>query len=267
MPLKLSRRDLFPDDTNPLPEAGSAEQSALLEDELEIGTEDYFKRLQQFSNITDNIYPELIAATKGVVAEALGDKPLRVLDLCSGIGIVSFKLLEEKLPIDSLTLADLSPELLQRALAYLRKHHGPEPVRKVDTVQLDLLVNDLRQRSHPPYDLVITCNAFQHFPRERQCELFKQVYDILDPSGVFIFESHFKLLCPEWKKQIVDEHQAQMRAHGAPAEMIAKARDHFYNFHNYLNLVDVYNWLETAGFGFYDCVFRQHVIGIFAAVK
>src|SRR5262245_10409650 len=121
MPLRISRPELFPDDVNVLPTAGSTEQAALLEDEVEIGTEDYFARLQQFNDVTDNIYPELTRAARDVVARALPDRRLRVLDLCCGIGIVSLKLLEAGLPIDSLVLADLSPVLLDRAVAYLRK--------------------------------------------------------------------------------------------------------------------------------------------------
>ena len=62
MPVHVTRTDLFPDDTNPLPTPGSTEQAALLEDELEIATEAYFERLQQFSDVTDNIYPALVAA-------------------------------------------------------------------------------------------------------------------------------------------------------------------------------------------------------------
>src|SRR5258706_12271693 len=107
MPVKPTRTDLFPDDTNLLPTTGSAEQAGLREDELEIATEAYFERLQQFSDVTDNIYPELMAACRNAIAEAAPNRPLRVLDLCSGIGIVSLQLLDADLPIAELTLADL----------------------------------------------------------------------------------------------------------------------------------------------------------------
>ena len=62
MPLRVSRPELFPDDTNPLPASGSAEQAALLDDELELGTEHYLERLEQLSDITNDIYPALMAA-------------------------------------------------------------------------------------------------------------------------------------------------------------------------------------------------------------
>src|SRR5882724_13044800 len=119
MPIHVKRTDLFPDDVNPLPTAGSREQAALVDDELEIATEAYFERLQQFSEVTDNIYPELIGACRNVIAEAAPNRPLRVLDLCSGIGIVSLQLLAADFQIAELTLADLSSEILGRATQLL----------------------------------------------------------------------------------------------------------------------------------------------------
>jgi SAM-dependent methyltransferase len=265
MPLRYPNPQLFPDDTNPLPTSGSAEQQDLLEDELEIGTESYFERLQQFTDRTDNIYPELMGACRNVTAQALPNQSLRVLDLCSGVGIVSQELLKADFPIASITLADMSAVMLERAVALLEKYRGPDITKRVTTVVTDLLVDDLREKVGQ-YDLVVTCNAFQHFPRERQAVLFAQIHDLLAPNGVFVFESHFKVLRPNWKQQLVLEYQASMRQQGAPEEFVIKAARHIYEFHNYVNLADAYNWLEAAGFSYYECVFRKQEIGILAAV-
>ena len=154
MSLRFTRTDIFPDDTNLLPTAGSAEQRALLQDELDIANDDYFERLQQFSDVTDNIYPELMSATKNVLAEVLPNKPLRVLDLCSGIGIVSLQLLQADLPIESITLADMSGEILGRATTFLTNRLGNR-APKLDTVVIDLLAEDLPQKLHGTYDLVV----------------------------------------------------------------------------------------------------------------
>jgi SAM-dependent methyltransferase len=267
MPLRVSRPELFPDDTNPLPASGSREQAALLDDELEIGNEGYLERLQQLSDITDNIYPELLSAIRNAVGQALPGKRLRFLDLCSGVGVVTLQLIEAAIPIETVTLADLSPELLRRAGVILAKRIGESRMPPLDTIALDLLVEDLRQRTPGGYDLVVTCNAFQHFPRERQAELFRQIHGILGPSGVFVFESHFKPIRPDWKQNLIDEYQAKLRRTGAPAQFILDAADHINNFHNYVNLREGYEWLEAAEFGFYECVFRKDEIGIFVAVK
>jgi SAM-dependent methyltransferase len=266
MPLHITRPELFPDDVNPLPMSGSAEQAALLDDELELGTESYLERLQQLSDVTDNIYPELVSAVRNAVAAALPGRRLRVLDLCCGVGVVTLKLVEADLPIERVTLADLSPELMKRAQALLGKRLG-KALPPLDTVQLDLLVDDLTAKLSGEYDLVVTCNAFQHFPRERQAALFRQIQRVLAPSGVFVFESHFKLIRPDWKKFLVDSYQAKLRANAAPEQFVADAADHINYFHNYVNLRDAYEWLEGAEFGFYECVFRKDEIGIFAAVK
>ncbi len=267
MPLHVARPELFPDDTNPLPRAGSPEQAALLADELAQGTEGYLDFLRQLSDVTDDIYPELTSACVQTAAQALPGRRLRVLDLCCGIGVVTLRLVEAGLPIASVTLADLSPELIGRAQAMLARRLGAGSVPPLDTLELDLLVDDLPTRADGRYDLVVTCNAFQHFPRARQAALFAQIHDVLAPSGVFVFGSHFKLVRPAWKRSLVDGYQDRMRRHGASAEALANAATHVEQFHNYVNLRDGYEWLEAAGFGFYECVFRKHEVGIFAAVR
>jgi SAM-dependent methyltransferase len=201
------------------------------------------------------------------VAQALPGRPLRVLDLCCGVGIVSLKLIEAGLPLASITLADLSPVLMERAQQILRKRVGAERLPPIDTLAIDLLADDLDRRATGRYDLIVTSNAFQHFPRERQAELFGQIQRLLGRDGVFVFESHFKVLRPNWKASMIEEYQARMRIQGAPEEFVGKAADHINNFHNYVNLQDAYNWLEAAEFGYYECVFRKDEIGIFAAVK
>jgi SAM-dependent methyltransferase len=160
----------------------------------------------------------------------------------------------------------MSSEILGRATALIEKRHGTM-TPKIDTLPIDLLAEDLREKTTGKYDLVITCNAFQHFPRERQAELFRQIHEILSPSGVFIFESHFKLLRPKWKQFLVSEYQMKLKRSGAPAEFLETAANHINEFHNYVNLVDAYNWLEMAEFSFYECAFRKDEIGIFAAVR
>lgn len=265
MPLHFERPQLFPDDTNPLPAPGSREQHALIEDELEIGNETYLERLQQFSTVTDNIYPELVNACRDVVAQVMPGRPLRFLDLCSGIGLVSLRLLEAGLPISSISLVDISDELMDRAQRILRsKRPGLPPLSRH---QADLLVGDLAELVEGKFDLIVTCNAFQHFPKERQAALFRQIRGLLSDNGVFVFSSHFKRLRPDWKERMIAEYQERMRTFGAPEAAVAGAALHISQFHNYANLIDAYNWMEAAEFSFYECVFRKDEVAVLAAVK
>lgn len=267
MPVELAHTDLFPDDTTVVPTSGSAEQAALLADEVEFGTEDFLDRLQEFSDLAAAFYDELMAACQNVVAEALPGRRLRVLDLCSGVGLVTLRLLGTELPIERVTLADLSPELMERARVILARRVDPNRLPPLETVEIDLLVTDLAERLAGPYDLVITSNAFQHFPSARQAELVRQIHDLLAPSGVFIFGSHFKLIRPAWKQALVDGYLQRMRQHGAPAPALAQVDSHMRHFHTYVNLREAYDWLAAAGFRFYECVFRKEEVGILVAVK
>lgn len=72
---------------------------------------------------------------------------------------------------------------------------------------------------------------------------------------------------PHWKQFLVDSYQRRLRQHGAPEQLVADAAEHIHRFHNYVNLREGYEWLEAAGFGFYDCVFRKDEVAILAAVK
>lgn len=266
MPLHFDRPQLFPDDTNSLPTPGSREQLALIADELEIGNETYLERLQQFSDVTDNIYPELVAACRDVVAQTMPDRPLRLLDLCSGIGMVSMMLLDSGMPLSSISLMDISPELMGRAQSILARKYGAK-LPPLSAHHADLLVGDLSDAVEGPFDLVVTCNAFQHFPKARQAELFRQIRGLLNDDGVFVFCSHFKRLRPDWKERMIAEYQSRMRKMGAPESAVAGAAVHISQFHNYANLIDAYNWLEAAEFSFYECVFRKDEVAVFAAVK
>jgi ubiquinone/menaquinone biosynthesis C-methylase UbiE len=267
MPITLRRTDLFPDDTNPLPTSGSPEQAALIEDELQLGNEAYVQSLNKISDVAGQIYPELVSNALSVLRAVGIARPLRVFDLCSGIGIMALSLVERDVSIAELTLVDVSDEMLARARTLLDKSPGRKKVAHLVTTRLDPLVDDLERFAPASFDLVTSCNAFQHFPRPRQRALFQHVHRLLVPSGVFMFASHFKPLRPDWKGSIVEEAQASLRRHNAPAAEVAHAAEHINWYHNYLNSVDVYNWLEGAGFGFFDCVFRRFIIGIFAAVK
>jgi SAM-dependent methyltransferase len=268
VPITFKRHDLFPDDTNALPAPGSSEQQRLLEDEVEVNTEAYVESLKKISNVANDLYPELIGACVNVLAEAQPERrPLRVMNLCCGAGIAVLELLERDLHIAQLTMVDISPILLERAERLLRKSPHIARVQAMELVQLDPLVDDLARWAPGSFDLVLTVNAFAHFPRSRQQRLFARVYDLLAPAGVFMFASQFKPLKPNWKQTVIADIEESVRQHGAPPDKVAHAGYHVANYHNHLNVADGYNWLESAGFSYFECAFRRSILGIFAAVK
>jgi tRNA (cmo5U34)-methyltransferase len=267
VPITFKRNDLFPDDTNPLPTSGSVEQQRLLADELEVGNEAYLQSLQKISSVANDLYPELIGGCINVLAEVQLARPLRVMNLCSGVGLAALKLLEQDVAVEELVLVDVSPQLLERAVELLGRSAHFHKVKKLGTTQLDPLIDDLTRWTAGAFDLVVTVNAFAHFPRERQRQLFTSIHRLLSPGGVFMFASQFKPLRPKWKDSVIRDIQDSLRNHGATEETVANAGIHVASFHNHLNVADVYNWLESAGFSFFECVFRRSILGIFAAVK
>jgi hypothetical protein len=89
----------------------------------------------------------------------------------------------------------------------------------------------------------------------------------LADGGVFVFQSHFRILERDWKKAIIQAMQGRMKEQRAEPGLIDQAGRHLARFHHFHPGYEVYNWLEKAGFGYFECVFRNRMIGIFVGVK
>lgn len=267
MPIKITRTELFPDDTNELPRPGTEAQGELIADEEQIADESYLDTIKSFDALADEVYREVSRNALNVLQAVGRTRDLRVLDLGSGTALETHALLQGDVTVSELTLVDYSAKTLDLATTLLRRTPDFHKVGHVTAVPLDLLAHGIKDHLAGRYDLVLTCNSFMHFPREDHRRIFADVRSVLSDDGVFIFQSHFRILEREWKKAIIGGMQTRMASQGAPPALIEQAGRHLDRFHHFHNLHEVYGWLEGAGFGYFDCAYRNRMLGIFVAVK
>jgi SAM-dependent methyltransferase len=267
MTITMSDPQLFPDDTARLPTPGSPEQAELIADEEQIAADAYLETIKSIDELADRIYPEVARHCKSALDVVGRTRDLRVLDLGCGIALEIHALLKTDITVAELTLSDYSAATLQRAAALLADRPEATRVQTVELRPLDLLDPDALRGLAPGYDLVVTCNAFMHFPREDHRRLFAEIHRLLRDGGVFLFQSHFKTHEPGWKRAIIEGMRRRMVEQGAAPATIEQADRHITRFHQFHDLYRAYDWLEAAGFGFFDCVFRQRFLAMLLAVK
>lgn len=267
MPISMRHSQLFPDDTNDLPRPGTTEQAELIADEDQIADEGYLDTIRSFDPQAEQLYDEL-ARHAASVLDAVGKKSgLRVLDVACGTALEVQALLKYDLTFSDITLTDYSTKALDVAHKLLKQSPHAHKIQHVDLIPLDLLAGSIVDKVRGGYDLAFACNSFMHFTKEDNARIFRDVHEVLAEKGVFVFESHFRILERDWKGAIIRATQRRMAEKGQTAEFIEQVGSHYARFHHFHPAFEVYNWFERAGFGYFDCVYRNRMIGIFVGVK
>jgi tRNA (cmo5U34)-methyltransferase len=103
----------------------------------------------------------------------------RILELCCGEGLLARALLA-RWPQCSVAAYDGSPEMLRKAQANLA-----EFAPRFTTQRFDLAAQDWRVQTQPA-DAVVSSLAIHHLDGAEKQALFRAVYDMLVPGGVFV---------------------------------------------------------------------------------
>jgi tRNA (cmo5U34)-methyltransferase len=101
-----------------------------------------------------------------------------VLDLCAGEGRLAEAYLRRK-PEARVTLIDGSAEMLNRAEARLKPFAG-----RYELLQAN--IDEKTWRQHARYDAVMTSLAVHHLDAEGKRVLYRDIHEMLTPSGVFV---------------------------------------------------------------------------------
>lgn len=262
-----SMDSVFPRDTTHGPIPGTPEYLEFIDDQLTIINADYVRSVSKLSPVAGEIFDELGRGAFGLISALMPGKPLRVLDICCGAGLAVETLMNLGVPIDSLTLTEQDPRLVEKAEEYLRGKGLLAKIRTLKTAVFDPNLDRLSERAEGEFDLVMSCNAFQHFSCEHQKTLVREIYDQLAPQGMFVMQTHLKVLEPDWRNSIIEHMKAQMSASQADAAFVERAIRHTTRFHNFVPTTDVFEWCQTAGFSIVECLFRRHIISIIGAIK
>ncbi len=196
-------------------------------------------------------------------------QPNRILDLGCGDGILGRAVLAH-FPEATGVFLDFSEHMIEAAK------------QKADARRATFCVQDLRTRdwtksvgSHAPFDLVLSGLAIHHLADERKKELYQEIFDLLQPGGLFLNLDH---VTPSsaWAKQAYydllveslwkhDQKQGGIKSRESIAEewqcQVGKAAD-------ILAPVGAQcQWLQEVGFAEVDCFFKLFELALFGGRK
>ncbi len=194
------------------------------------------------------------------------DTPVRTfLDLGSGAGPVAAAVVS-KFPDATAVLVDFSPAMLEVA-----RSRFPDDRHVV--IQADL--GDPRwveaAAGNAPFDAVVSGYAIHHLPDERKRSLYREIYDLLAPGGIFVNIEHVASPTP-WIAAINDERfvDSLFAFHGRRQTGKSRAEvasEFYYRPDKAANILAPLGiqcaWLREIGFGDVDCFFKIFELAVF----
>jgi tRNA (cmo5U34)-methyltransferase len=217
----------------------------------------------------------------------MNDRSLSVLDLGAGFGAVTAQILDHY-PRAKATCIDGSDAMVKHAADRLQKYGERVKIVKADLAERSwhrvlegFTPGSARtnRAESDPFDAVVSAIAIHHLSDERKRELYREVFQLLSPNGIFLnddvvatppaLKARFELLnaaaiqeqeraqrgIARTREQIEAEMREQLRlAGGRHQSQIAPLSDHL-------------AWLREAGFKSVDCYWRYLDLAIFGGVK
>ncbi|HEY6536502.1 MAG TPA: class I SAM-dependent methyltransferase [Candidatus Nitrosocosmicus sp.] len=183
-----------------------------------------------YLNVADNLPHR--SEGESVLIDHLPKNTKRVLDLGTGDGRLIRLIKENRPDIDAVAL-DVSPTMLKSA----REHFVNDSRVKIIEHDLSQPLPDLGY-----FDGIVSSFAIHHLKHERKRELYEEIYDIIDPTGVFCNLEH--VASPS-----VELHVRFLNAIGYSPEKEDKAN-------RLLPMEIQLGWLRDTGFVEVDCYWK-----------
>jgi tRNA (cmo5U34)-methyltransferase len=180
----------------------------------------------------------------------------RVLDLGAGTGLLSSMLLEH-CPSATVTLADISTEMLEQA----RKRLAGSASRCV------FAASDY-QGGLPAgeFDAVVSALSIHHLEAGGKRELFQRVYASLAPGGIFVNADQVLGETPEIDARFCATWVGEVRASGIAPEAMWAAFERT-KVDRMSPLAPQLEWLREAGFREVACWFQHYSFVVFSGTK
>lgn len=125
------------------------------------------------------------------------------------------------------------------------------------------------------FDVIVSGFAIHHQPDARKKEIYQEIYNLLNPGGVFLnlehVASHSELGEKAFDQLFVDALFAYHRQ-AAPNQSRQAIAENYYSRHdqnaNILTLVETQcDWLREIGFSDVDCFLKLFEIALFGGIK
>jgi tRNA (cmo5U34)-methyltransferase len=183
------------------------------------------------------------AAGEAVLLDLVPRTVRRIVDLGAGDGRL-LALLRIDRPESEGVSADLSPTMLDAA----RARFAGDPLVEVVEYDLDQPLPDFARA-----DCIVSCFAIHHCTHERKRALYAEIFDALEPGGVFYNLEHVASVSPEM-------HDAFLAALGITAEQEDQSN-------KLLAVEPQLAWLRELGFEHVDCHWKWRELALFGGVK
>ena len=179
-------------------------------------------------------------------------RELRALDLGAGTGLVT-EIIRAAFPQSRVMALDASQGMLDR----FRERFANDG--RVSTEQMDYSAGPLPKEQ----DLIVSALSIHHLDDEGKQQLFKTVYDCLNPDGIFINADLVRGTTKRVERHFQDHWRAHLEASGIPR----KELDEIYQRMTYdltSTVEDQLAWLRSAGFGDVDCHYKYNNFAVYA---
>ncbi|OMF37798.1 SAM-dependent methyltransferase [Paenibacillus sp. FSL H8-0548] len=193
----------------------------------------------------------------GIAADLVNcssDAP-RILDLGAGTGLFS-SFIRSKYPNASLTLIDLSEEMLKEA----HSRFGQDPA--VSYITADYTSYPYTEK----YDAIISSLSIHHLTHPAKRALFQTIHGLLLDGGIFVNADQAAGTTVYWDDYYMSKWKEAIWQSGLDAKAIEASIERRKVDIN-ATVQDQLDWLLEAGFEQNDCVYKNNLFAVFAALK
>lgn len=192
-----------------------------------------------------------------------------ILDLGCGYGDATDAVLQ-KAPDTSAVLIDFSDEMIGRA----KERFKDNP--KTELIKYDLNEGIPDTFGDESFDAVVSCFALHHVEFERRLPLYTRVCSVLKSGGIFINGDRFAEESPHinewmfntWVKWMTDRVRERLGVSKTFEQMKARQIESDQDLGDKPgSLWAMEKDLRTAGFSNVDCLYKNQIIAIIAAIK
>lgn len=204
-----------------------------------------------------------------LIAVARGERIGAILDLGCGDGVLGSAILDEH-PEARAVLVDISEPMLDAARRRLESHAPRTEFLQADFQQPGWM----RQVDvHAPLDAVVSGFAIHHLPDTRKRELFREIFDLLTPEGIFLNIEHVAS-ATRWTESKLDDYMidAIFGQDISPGKTRAAVAREYYaraskeaNVHAPLEVQC--DWLRDIGFENVDCFLKMQELAVFGGQR
>jgi ubiquinone/menaquinone biosynthesis C-methylase UbiE len=196
------------------------------------------------------------------------DKPLRVLDLGTGTGVPTQRVLQD-FPRASVVCVDKSAEMMEIGCAKLAEYGG-----RVRFLQADLEDPTWNNGLPEKFDAIVSALAFNLLTDGAKQRLFAQCYEMLEPRGCLVFSDRLRaadeavdrFYLDQWMGFIMRQTREVLGKEVTLETVTARQRslDEAAGVKS-ATLEDILAWLKQAGFAQVECYWKYFQWAVFGA--